>query len=57
LDFTLKNNEVLNEQIFDSFKSLFDFVKEEANILLERESEAEFESKNVNFYVLYSGPL
>jgi predicted nucleotidyltransferase component of viral defense system len=57
LDFTLKNDSITNEQIFEAFSSLFDFVKEEANIPLERKPETEFESGNVNFYVLYGGPL
>ncbi len=57
LDFTLKNDAVSNEQIFEAFKSLFDFIKEESNIPLERKPETEFESGNVNFYVLYGGPL
>jgi Uncharacterized conserved protein len=57
LDFTLKNDEITNEQIFEAFKSLFNFVKEEANIPLERNPETNFESGNMNFYVLYGGPL
>jgi predicted nucleotidyltransferase component of viral defense system len=57
LDFTLKDDKITNEQIFDAFALLFDFVKEEANIPLERKPETEFESGNVNFYVNYGGPL
>ena len=35
LDFTLLNNEILNEQIFLWFKETFEYVREEANIPLE----------------------
>ena len=35
LDFTLVNSETTNELIFDWFKEVFEFIKEEANIPLE----------------------
>ena len=31
LDFTLLNNEISNEQIFEWFNEIFDLIKEEAN--------------------------
>jgi len=34
LDFTLLDNIITNEQIFEWFKDTFEYVKEEANILL-----------------------
>lgn len=35
LDFTLINNELANEQIFEWFRETFEYIKEEANIPLE----------------------
>ena len=57
LDFTLMNDKVSNEKIFEAFEKLFEFVREEANIPLERQPETNFESGNVNFYLFYGGPL
>jgi uncharacterized protein len=57
LDFTLKDNNISNEQIFQAFNSLIAFVKDEANIQLARNPETEFDSGNVNFYISYGGPL
>lgn len=39
------------------FESLYGFVREEANIPLQRQPETNFESGNVNFYLFYGGPL
>ncbi|GHT58976.1 hypothetical protein AGMMS50239_04610 [Bacteroidia bacterium] len=57
LDFTLLNNEITNEQIFDWFKQTFEFVKEEANIPLEIIDDNEHEDGGINFYISYIGPL
>lgn len=57
LDFTLADDAIDNEKIFSEFKKLFEFVREEANIPLQRKPETLFESGNVNFYLLYGGPL
>ena len=35
LDFTLINNDISNEQIFEWFRDTFEYIKEEANIPLE----------------------
>lgn len=57
LDFTLLNNEISNERIFDWFKETFVFIKEEANISLEIISDNEHEDGAINFYIGYIGPL
>jgi predicted nucleotidyltransferase component of viral defense system len=57
LDFTLLNNETKNEKIFDWFKEILEFIKEEANIPLEIISNNEHEDGGINFYISYIGPL
>lgn len=57
LDFTLLDNTVSNEQIFDYFKETFEYVKEEANIPLEIIDDNEHEDGGINFYISYIGPL
>ena len=57
LDFTLSDDAIDNEKIFSEFEKLFEFVREEANIPLQRKPETLFDSGNVNFYILYGGPL
>ncbi len=57
LDFTLLDNTVSNEQIFDYFKETFEYVKEEANIPLEIIDNNEHEDGGINFYISYVGPL
>jgi predicted nucleotidyltransferase component of viral defense system len=57
LDFTLINNEISNEQIFEWFKETFEYIKEEANIPLEVINNNEHEDGGINFYISYIGPL
>lgn len=57
LDFTLLNSETTNEQIFEWFKELFEFIREEANIPLEIIDNNEHEDGGINFYISYIGPL
>lgn len=57
LDFTLFNNEISNEQIFEWFKEVFEYVKEEANIPLAIIDNNEHEDGGINFYISYTGPL
>lgn len=57
LDFTLLNNKIVNEQIFDWFKEVFEYVKEEANIPLAIIDNNEHEDGGINFYISYTGPL
>lgn len=61
LDFTLINNEISNEQIFEWFKETFEYIKEEVNIPLEiidsDSYRGEHEDGGINFYISYIGPL
>lgn len=57
LDFTLLNNDMSNEQIFDWFKETFEYIKEEANIPLEILDNNEHEDGGINFSIAYVGPL
>ncbi len=57
LDFTLINNEISNEQIFEWFRETFDYIKEEANIPLEIIDNNEHEDGGINFYISYIGPI
>ena len=57
LDFTLLDNTIRNEQIFEWFKETFEYVKEEANIPLEIIDDNEHEDSGINFYISYVGPL
>ena len=57
LDFTLLDDKISNQQIFDYFNEVFEFVKEEANIPLEIIDDSEHEDGGINFYITYIGPL
>jgi len=57
LDFTLINNEISNEQIFEWFRETFEYIKDEANIPLEIINNNEHEDGEINFYISYTGPL
>jgi predicted nucleotidyltransferase component of viral defense system len=57
LDFTLLTSETTNEQIFEWFKEVFEFVREEANIPLDIIENNEYEDGGINFYISYIGPL
>lgn len=65
LDFTLLDNEISNEQIFEWFNEIFDLIKEEANIPLKKIDDDEDEENKLkeekedglNFYIGYVGPL
>lgn len=65
LDFTLLENEISNEQIFEWFNDIFDLIKEEANIPLKKIDDDEDEENKLkeekedglNFYIGYVGPL
>jgi predicted nucleotidyltransferase component of viral defense system len=57
LDFTLVYNETTNEQIFEWMMTIFDFIKEGANIPLEISNKNEHEDGGINFYISYIGPL
>jgi predicted nucleotidyltransferase component of viral defense system len=57
LDFTLLNAEISNEQIFEWFKEVFEFINDEANIPLEIIDNNEHGDGGINFYISYVGPL
>ena len=57
LDFTLTNSDVTNEQIFEGFHEVFEYIKEEANIPLELIDDNEHEDGGINFYISFTGPL
>lgn len=57
LDFTLLDNSFSNEQIFQWFREIFEYIKEEANISLEIIDDNEHEDGGINFYISYVGPL
>lgn len=57
LDFTLLDDTISNQQIFEYFKEVFEYVKEEANIPLEIIDDDEHEDGGINFYISYVGPL
>jgi len=57
LDFTLLDDNISNQQIFDYFSEVFEYVKEEANIPLKIIDDNEHEDGGINFYISYVGPL
>lgn len=57
LDFTLLDDNISNQQIFNYFKEAFGYIKEEANISLEIIDDNEHEDGGINFYISYVGPL
>lgn len=57
LDFTLLNDEITNDQIFQWFEEIFGYIREEANIPLEIIDDNEHEDGGINFYISYIGPL
>ena len=57
LDFTLLGSEVVNEQIFEWFTEVFEYIRDEANIPLEIIDNHEHEDGGINFYISYVGPL
>ena len=57
LDFTLLNNKITNEQIFQWFDTVFEYILEEANIPLTIVDNNEHGDGGINFYIGYIGPL
>ena len=57
LDFTLLDTAVSDEQIFEWFAEVFEYIKEEANIPLEIIDNNEHQDGDINFYISYVGPL
>lgn len=56
-DFTLLDDAITKEQIFEWFKEIFEYIKEEANIPLEIIDNNEHQDGGINFYISYIGPL
>lgn len=57
LDFTLLAPDTTNEQIFQWFREIFEYIREEANIPLEIIDNNEHEDGGINFYISFIGPL
>jgi predicted nucleotidyltransferase component of viral defense system len=57
LDFTLLDNGISNGKIFEWFSEVFEYIRDEANILLEIIDNNEHEDGGINFYISYVGPL
>lgn len=57
IDFTLLNDKITNNQIFQWFEEIFEYIQEEANIPLEIIDNNEHEDGGINFYISYIGPL
>ncbi|MBU0476187.1 MAG: nucleotidyl transferase AbiEii/AbiGii toxin family protein [Bacteroidetes bacterium] len=57
LDFTLLDDTISNQQIFDFFNEIFEYVREEVNIPLEIIDDNEHSDGGINFYISYIGPL
>lgn len=57
LDFTLLDPDTTNEQIFQWFREIFEYIREGANIPLEIINNNEHENGGINFYISFVGPL
>lgn len=57
LDFTLLDADTTNEQIFQWFREIFEYIREEANIPLEIMENNVHEDGGINFYISFIGPL
>ncbi len=57
LDFTLLDNDISNEQLFEWFSEVFEYIRDEANIPLEITDNNEHQDGGINFYINYTGPL
>lgn len=57
LDFTLLDNAISNDKIFEWFREVFEFVRDEANIPLNIIDNNEYEDGGINFYISHVGPL
>lgn len=57
LDFTLLDNDIMNEALLVEFEKVYAFLKEEANITVQLKESIQHESGSLVFYVNYIGPL
>ena len=53
----LHGQEITNEQIFEWFNEVFEYVKEDANIPLAIIDNNDYEDGGINFYISFIGPL
>ena len=57
LDFTLLENDIPNEKIFEWFYEVFGYIREETNIPLAVIENNEHIDGGINFYISFVGPL
>ena len=57
LDFTLLDAGITTHDIKETFGNVFEYIREEANIRMFSSDFVEHETKNINFYINYIGPL
>ena len=57
LDYTLLDDNITNEQIFEWLVEVFEYIREEANIPLEIIDNNEHKDEGINFFISYVGPL
>ena len=57
LDFTFLDKHVTNEQIFEWFYEIFDYIRDKANIPLEIIDSNVYADGGISFYIRYVGPL
>ncbi|MEX0941438.1 MAG: nucleotidyl transferase AbiEii/AbiGii toxin family protein [Pseudomonadales bacterium] len=57
LDFTLLDDSITNEQIFEWFEQVFGYIQAESNIPLVIVDNHEHQDGGINFYITYVGPL
>ncbi len=57
LDFTLLENDIPNEKIFEWFYEVFGYIREETNIPLAVTENNEHIDGGINFYISFVGPL
>ena len=57
LDFTLTDEHISKEKIFEWFDEAYAYIKEKANIPCEIIDNNEHEDGGINFYISYTGPL
>lgn len=57
LDFTLHEIDSSNQQIFEWFAEVFEYILDEANISLQIIDNNEHDDGGINFYISYVGPL
>lgn len=57
LDFTLIDQDISNDQLFEWFDQVFEYIQDESNIPLGVFDNDEHEDGGINFHISYVGPL